>query len=272
VTKNKGKFGKGKATAVEPTDEFVSTVDRIARRLRPHAAPLAAGVVVAVLAILGYGVWSWYRDRQAAASTDMFHDAIIAARTALSVDATDNPDAKAPDAKAPDETTPGDGPPKQFATVEQRAQAVIGSLDQVDSSKVTGESRLLRAATLLELGRYDEAIALYDQYAKDGQVDLLRQTAREGLGYALEAKAVASKEPSARQKGLEEALAAFATIQPNEEGPGRDVALYHQGRMLALLDRREEAIAKFKKALEVPDTSLKPQLEFRIASLESAKR
>ena len=60
-------------------------------------------------------------------------------------------------------------------------------------------------------------------------------------------------------------------MQTDEKGPGRDLALYHQGRVLAVLDRKTEALEMFQKALAVPETPLKIELESRIASLGGTK-
>ena len=93
--------------------------------------------------------------------------------------------------------------------------------------------------------------------------------AREGLGLALEMKAVAEKEPAARQKGLEEALAAFQAMQPDDKGPRHAFALYHQGRMLGLLGKRADAKATLEKAKEAgKDIAELPELiDERLASL-----
>ena len=98
----------------------------------------------------------------------------------------------------------------------------------------------------MQAGKLDEAIAEYKQ-GPDGK-GLDGVLAREGLGIALETKAQAEKDAAARQKGLEEALAVFKTMQPDEKGPRHAYALYHQGRILALLGKNAEAKAAFEKA------------------------
>jgi tetratricopeptide (TPR) repeat protein len=272
MSKNKGKFGKGKS-AVEPADEFVSAIDRVARRLRPHAVRIGVMLAVIAVAIIAYGAWTWFGDRRNAGATSLFEEAveIASARIVPKDEASPTDDSAAPSPGSPA------GPPATYGSTQERGTAVIAALDRLaseyDSSKVGREARLLRASTLLELGRHDEAAAAYDEYASDGSVDMLRQVAREGVGYALEAKALANKDPKQQHAGLEEALAAFASIQSGDEGPRRDVALYHQGRILAMLERQPEAIEKYKLALAVPNTALKPQIEYRLAELESkAKR
>jgi predicted negative regulator of RcsB-dependent stress response len=93
---------------------------------------------------------------------------------------------------------------------------------------------------------------------------------REGIGLAIEAKATAGKDSAARQKGLEEALAAFVAMQPDEAGPRRAYALYHQGRIQLLLGKRAEAKAQFeaaKTANKDGDRELMEMVEQRLAAL-----
>jgi len=93
---------------------------------------------------------------------------------------------------------------------------------------------------------------------------------REGLGLALEAKASAEKDPAARQKGLEEALAAFNAMQPDEAGARRAYALYHQARIQLLLGKRADAKALFEKAKTAnkdADREIADLIEKRLAAL-----
>ena len=75
--------------------------------------------------------------------------------------------------------------------------------------------------------------------------------AREGLGIALEAKAAAEKDAAARGKLLEEALASYQRMQPDEKGPRYIYAIYHQGRLQAALGKSAEAKTLFEKANEL---------------------
>jgi hypothetical protein len=99
---------------------------------------------------------------------------------------------------------------------------------------------------------------------------------REGIGIALEAKAAAEKDAAARNKLLEEALTAYQRMQPDEKGPRRAYALYHQGRILdeRNLNRKAEAKAAYEKANELltaePRHELKDLLQQRLAVLGAA--
>jgi tetratricopeptide (TPR) repeat protein len=268
VTKNKGKFGKGKAPVEATTDEFVSGVDRLAQVLRPHALRIAVVVGVVAVAVIAYSIWSWQRGRAEADATQAFRRVTEIASRPI-VPPPEEPDKKAGDSPKADEAK--SAVPTEFKSGAARAQAVLSELEKLDSDhgsvKLASEAKILRAKTLLDLGRYDDAAALYDEYAKSGSVSELQQVAREGIGYALEEKASAAKDPTERQKALEQALEAYANIQTSEKGPARDLALYHQGRVLAMLDRRDEAKAMFEKALAVTDTPLKIELESRLSAL-----
>ena len=85
----------------------------------------------------------------------------------------------------------------------------------------------------------------------------LRLTAMEGVGYSLEAKALANEDASAQQSGLQAALQAFEQLQPNKDGAMRDYSLYHQGRILIAMGKVDEGVAKFKElTAEQPDSEL----------------
>ena len=133
---------------------------------------------------------------------------------------------------------------------ERELIASIGPrLDELEKnqggSAVAKHSRLLRAAVLFDMGRYDEAATAYREVT--GLGGALGIIAREGVGLSLEAKALADKDANARTTGLDAALAEFKALQPDEKGFYRDVALFHQGRILALNGDKPGAIALFKE-------------------------
>lgn len=137
--------------------------------------------------------------------------------------------------------------PKQpsFASNQERARAVLDALAK-EGASVDGP---FRASLLMQVGKLDEAIAEYRKHQKGKTLDAV--LAREGLGIALEMKAQEEKNAAARQKGLEEALAVFQTMQPDDKGPRYAYALYHQGRILAQLGKTAEARAQLEKAKEL---------------------
>ncbi|HWN70432.1 MAG TPA: tetratricopeptide repeat protein, partial [Haliangium sp.] len=136
------------------------------------------------------------------------------------------------------------------------------------STATARAARLFHAAALYDAGRFQDAIAMYQELLADETMPAIATTAREGLGYAQEALALASEDQGARQTGLETALATFRQIQPAEEGPRREYALYHEARILAALGKREEAAASLKKAIEIaPESPLRNDIRQRLAQL-----
>jgi hypothetical protein len=149
-----------------------------------------------------------------------------------------------------------------YATNKERADAVLAELAKEGAS--TGGT--FKASLLIQAGRVDDAIAEYRKHTVGKTLDAV--LAREGLGIALEMKAEKEKDAAARQKGLEEALAAFQSMQPDEKGPRHAYALYHEGRILAQLGKTADAKAKLEKAKELgANTKLPELIEERLAML-----
>ena len=87
--------------------------------------------------------------------------------------------------------------------------------------------------------------------------------------FSADMKAEAEKDAATRQKGLESALATFATMQPDDKGPRYAYALYHQGRVQALLGKTADAKATLEKAKAAGKAlaELEPLVDARLASL-----
>lgn len=290
--KNKGKFGKSKATAIPETDEFLSGVDRIVRAIRPHAAKLAVAGGLVVVIVVGFTTYRWWQERKHTQATELYARAATLNHVEVSPPeprpepAKPDGDAAKPDGDAakpageeaaattvePALELDARGIPKTFASAEQRASAVLAVLDELmdeyGSTSVAKQARLLQAEALYQLGRYREAADRFRQYAEEGGPQDLVLNAREGAAYSLEAMAMAEKDAKAKEAGLEKALKAFTDMQPQADGPRHDEALYHQGRILSQLGREEQARKTFEQVLtDHPDTSLKPDIEMRLPAL-----
>jgi hypothetical protein len=152
----------------------------------------------------------------------------------------------------------------EFKDARERATAI---LDALAKSGAVLAGPVYRASLLVQVGKLDEAITEYKKGVTGKGLDGV--LAREGLGLAQEMKAEAEKDPGAKQKGLEEALATFASMQPDETGPRRAYALYHQGRMLDVMQKTADAKAMFEKAKAAAkdSTELAPMIDERIAKL-----
>ncbi|HWU90493.1 MAG TPA: hypothetical protein VN253_24680 [Kofleriaceae bacterium] len=201
-----------------------SLVDRIL----PHIKQIIIGVVViAVIVTVIFGVRWWQQRGQEKETEKLTEVFAVAQRPVAAPGAT-------PDPKNP-----------AFADEKERAKAV---LDEMSKQGATPPGHAYRGGLQLEAGNVDEAIAEY-RLGVDG-TGLDGVLSREGLGIALEAKAAGEKDAAARQKLLEEALASYQRMQPDEKGPRYVYALYHQGRMQAALGKSAEARTLFEKANE----------------------
>jgi hypothetical protein len=281
--KNKGKFGQGKP-AVELQDEFVSGVSQVADKLKPHVKVIAGISGVLVVILIGWYAFQYLNERAETKATALFRQALDTADRPVQEPepaAGEDKEAKPEDAAKPEASPEAEGaatpdpaadPNAPFPSEQARAEAVLAPLqalrEDYGSTDTARAARLLHASALYTAGRYQDAVGLYEEILADPSVAELAAEARVGLGYAQEALALASQDQAARQAGLEKALATFGAIQTKEDGPQREVALYHQARILAALGKREDAIASLKKASEIaPDSPLRNDIRQRLAQL-----
>jgi tetratricopeptide (TPR) repeat protein len=217
-------------------------------RVLPHLKKILVGVIVVAVVASAIVTVRWFRERKQITATEKLDRVLAVAQQPI----------RGKDEK-PDPSKPS------FATAKERAAAV---LDAIAKQGTDAAGPAFRGGLLLDAGKPDEAITEYKRgVAAKGLDGIL---CREGLGIALEAKAAAEKDPAARQKGLEEALAAFAAMQPDEAGPRRAYALYHQARIQQQLGKRAEAKALFEQAKQAnsdTDREIADLIEKRLAAL-----
>lgn len=226
--------------------------DSVIDRLQPYIKHIAIGAIALFLVIGGYVTWSWMRRRGEAKDTIKLAAGLDLARARVGA-APDDP--KAPPSKEP-----------TFATAKERASAAADALGKAGGA--AKRNALYTASLYMDAGKLDEAEALYKDHAGDPGLD--GALAREGLGYVIEARAAAAKDPAEQQKLYAQALDAFKQVQPDDKGPRRDYALYDQARMLVQLDKRGEAKAALDQALKaVPKSEIKSDIDARLALLEA---
>ena len=220
--------------------------ESLIERLVPHMKKIAIALgVVAVILTIVFTV-RHFQERSREKTTDKLASVLdIAGREVRGEGTPADPKAKEP----------------TFATNKDRATAVLEAM--VKGGDMPGA---YRASMLMQAGKLEDAITEYRKHQTDKDLDGV--LAREGLGIALETKATQEKDAATRQKGLEDALGVFKTMQPDEKGPRAAYALYHQGRILALLGKNADAKAAFDKAKELgKDEKLSNLIDERVASL-----
>lgn len=226
-----------------------SLVDRIL----PHVKKILAVIGIFALVVSIFLVWRWWQQRKSDKATAALVVALDhAARPVV------EPEEATGDAGVP-APEPAEGPKEEsYASHTERAEAALARLRAVGGEQRDGAA-LLEADLLFELGKLDEAERAYRKAAS--RRDIEGEVAREGIGHVAEAKGE-----------LEKALEAFRAAQPDDAGPRREYALYHEGRILAQMGKKDEARAAFDKALakarEVA-SGLETTIEVRMTQLDA---
>src|SRR5262245_55503851 len=237
------------AKPAEPPKPVRIGGESIVDRILPHMKQIIVGIIAVAMVVTVVYVIRWWKHRGEEQET---------AKLAAVINVAERPIA------APGATADPKNP--TYKDVQERATAVLDELAKQGTDRA---GHAYRGGLLLDAEKVDEAIAEYKLGETDAGLDGV--LSREGLGVALETKALAEKNAEARQKLLEEALAAFNVMQPDESGPRRAYALYHQGRVLQTLGKRAEARAAFEKAKEAgPGLDIQELIEKRLAMLGAA--
>jgi tetratricopeptide (TPR) repeat protein len=239
---------KSVSKAAEPPKPVHIGGESFVDRLLPHLKKIIVATIVLAVVLSAIFTVRWFKERKQITATEKL-DRVLAVADQPIRGKDEKPDPKKP----------------SYGNVKERAAAV---LDAMAKQGTEAGGFAFRAGQLLDAGKPDEAIAEYKKGVADKTVEGL--LCREGLGLALEAKAAADKDPAVRQKGLEDALAAFVAMQPDEAGQRRAYALYHQARIQLLLGKRAEARGLFEKAKQAnkeADHEIADLIEKRLAAL-----
>lgn len=222
--------------------------ESLIERLTPHVKKIAVVLVgIAVILTVVFTV-RYFKQRDRAKATTKFARVMeIADREVKEPGAPEDPNK----AKEP-----------KFDSAKERALAVLA---EIEKQGVNLAGPAYKGSLFVQAGKLDEAIAEYKKGTSAKGIDGV--LAREGLGIALEEKALAS-DATARQAGLDEALKTFQSMQPDEKGPRAAYAAYHQGRILAHMQKWPEARAAFEKAKTLgAEGELPTMIDERLASL-----
>ncbi len=220
--------------AQKQDDAFQRGVRQASRRV-VDAPKLVIGGIVIIVALIAGGVYLHKRDLEANAEAARTLQVATAAIVRGQV--------------VPAETQAELGDSIRFyrlpifSTPEDRKVAIDESLAAARASgreAVEQDATLVAATRAVRAGDFDAAITEYDAFLDSAAKDHpLRFLALEGKGTALEAKGE-----------YEAALEVFASIAPDPTDFYRHMALYHQGRVLEALDRKDEALALYQQYFE----------------------
>jgi len=217
-------------------------------RLLPHMKKIMWSLIAITAVLTVYFTIRHFQDAKKEKQTEKLENVLDVSERQV------RPAGEAPDPKAKEET---------FADNKERANAVLDALAKAGTDAA---GSTYRASMLVQAGKLDDAIAEYKKAQSGTSIEAV--LAREGLGIALEMKAEDSQDATARQKGLEDALAAFKSMQPDPNGPRYAFSLYHQGRILGIMGKKDEAKALLEKAKDAgKGTEVVELADQRIASL-----
>jgi hypothetical protein len=241
ASKRLAKIGEGKvkrpsaiAADVVGGDALIDRVNSFQKWLRDHQqVAAAAGVVLVMAGVVGFGVVYWHQRRDEQASV-LLAQAIAAEHGHIASTKDDS-----------DDETVGKGLYPTFKTAAERRDAALAKYRTAES-KFSGTgaailARLAEAGILLDMGDAKGAAAAYDDVrqsplaAADAQV---RGRALEGKGFANEL--LARTDAAARDKHLDDAMTDFKALE-GVDSDFKDLGMYHQARLA--LDKGDRAKA-----------------------------
>jgi tetratricopeptide (TPR) repeat protein len=195
----------------------VRFTDKTARFLKKQANVLQWLVVIGVVGWLSWEVYHWQMGRLEAKSSDYVFEGVQAEEGRVG----DPEEQGKPDSRGVIDPSP------IFKTQEDRLNAALKAYDEASlerpNSAPAAFALLGKGGVLLELGKFDEALAAYEQARANpasSKNDVLRASVFEGIGLAREGKS-----------DFEGALKAFDEAQ---QVPGfEQTALYQKARIKA---------------------------------------
>ena len=236
---------------------------RAAAVLKPRQKPVVAGLVAVVVVVAGAIVFENLDEERKVESSEAFMRVEKMAPADLEPAPSDG---TVDTVKGPkDEKDQKDDVPR-FKTAAERQAAVLKELDALlaknGGGSVKDEALVLKGSELLEVGRFDDAIAAFDAALAAKLDKRLRFLAHEGRGYAFEGKG-----------DLDKAAAAFADLEQDAaawNGFYKDRATYQKARLSERKGDKAGAVTLYKELLQkAPDSPLHDEITDRLAVLEA---
>lgn len=205
--------------------------ESLADRLLPHLKKIMIGAVIIAVILSGYYGYRAFKQSKMEKETAKLASVLTVAQRDVAIPGVPEDPALPP-----------------FPTTKERATAILDELAKQGTDKA---GPVYKAGLLIDAGRYDDAITELKKCEKAKALEGV--LCRETLGIALETKGfvVHKDDAAARQQLLDQALATFTAMQPDEKGPRYVYAIYHQGRIKAAIGKIDEAKALLKKAKEL---------------------
>jgi len=227
---NRGRTKKRKAK-VEEEDAFQKGMKDASRGAVNRWPMLVGGLVVVIAAIGGIVWWTQSRQSGSAEATRLLADAAAYESRARIGDA---------EAMFGERKTP---PPIPVVESEEARDELVGQKLEALSAEggaVDLDADLIRGRRALADGDPAAALAAYERFlAGTAKGHPLRFLGLEGKAVALE-----------NQGELDAALSAYEALAGKENTFYRDMALWHQGRLLERMERKDDALAVYRTYIE----------------------
>jgi predicted negative regulator of RcsB-dependent stress response len=237
-------------------DEFVSFWTRLGSRISAHRGKVIVAFVVVVVGAGGtWGSTAW-KQYQAVRETEAFSRIEKTALAPLLPEKTEKTEESKP---AGDED---EG--MRFKTDQERLLATITEADAFvaahGSSGLARRALLVKANSLLRLGKGADAAAAFEQLAQGEADKNMRMVEQDGLALALEA-----------QGQIDKAIDLYSSMAIEAEQSGNfyaDRALLGKARLLQKQGKGKDAEKVLREILDkMPKTSLRRDIDDRLAAL-----
>ncbi len=237
-------------------DEFVSFWTRLGSSISAHRGKVIAACVIVVGGTGGtWGSMAW-KQHQATRETEAFSRVEKTALAPLLPEKTE----KAEETKPADD----EGEGMRFKTDQERLLATITEADvflaTYGSSGLARRALLIKANSLLRLGKGADAATAFQQLAQDEADKGMRLVEQDGLALALEA-----------QGQIDKAVDLYGSMAIEAQQAGNfyaDRALFGKARLLQKQGKGKDAERVLHEILDkMPKTSLRRDIDDRLAAL-----
>ena len=228
-------------------DKFLMTLRDTYFRLEAHRRHVTLALTAIVVVLVAAGGYIWWQRHQTAKASAMLADALVVAETPV---VADDP------AGSPEGAT---GHPSERARLEAALPKFIEAAEAYPRTQPGLAARYHAAATLMTLGRPEEAAARYQEVIELAGSGVYGRVARLGLA-----------EVHVRRGEYEPAITAYRELSLDASGElPVDGILMQLGRTYQLAGRTPEAVQSFKRITEeFPDSPYAADARRELETLE----
>jgi hypothetical protein len=225
------------AVPANEADPLLERTAKMSEWLRDHQRTVGAAVLGFVVVALGFGGYTWWQKKRESDASVLLAEAVADERGTIG---------------DPDKDEKKKDPRPVFKTAEERRDAALTKYKTV-VSKYSGTgaailARLAEGALDLDKQDGDAALAAFNDVKASplaGADGYVRGRALEGVGFAYELQA--TTKPAERAKWLDEAQKAFGELEKDDAPGFKELAMYHEARVMEAKGDKPGAIELLKK-------------------------